>query len=191
MLRLTGASSDREFLNQVMGKSGQNLLECLQCGKCSGGCPIASEKVSGPRRLIAEILSGMKSEALSNPTWWYCVSCGTCATRCPVEINMYEVATALCELAEEFGVRPSEPDIHFFEELFLKSVEKYGRVKELRTVALYNLLTRNPFKDIGKGLTLMKKGAISPLEMLSGWNRDEKVSRIFSLARSAGKGERL
>jgi heterodisulfide reductase subunit C2 len=191
MLRLKGAPSDREFLNEITRRSGQNLLECLQCGKCTGGCPIASEKISGPRRLIAEILVGMKNEALTNPTWWYCVSCGTCMTRCPVEINMYEVATALCEIAEESGIAPSEPDIHLFEELFLKSVEKYGRVKELRTVALYNLMMKNPLKDMDKGLTLMKKGAISPLEMLRGWNKDGKVSRIFALAKSASKGEHV
>jgi len=183
MLRLTGAPSEKNLLDQVMRRSGQNLLECLQCGKCSGGCPIASEKVSGPRRLIAEILSNMRDEALTNPTWWYCVSCGTCMTRCPVEINMYRVATALCEISEEFGVAPSEPDIHRFEDLFLKSVEKYGRVKEVRTVAVYNMVTKNPLKDVDKALILMRKGAMSPLDILRGWTKDPKVSRIFSLAR--------
>ncbi len=189
MLRLTGAPAEKEFLDQVVLRSGQNLLECLQCGKCTGGCPIASETVSGPRQLIAQILSGMSDEALKNPTWWYCVSCGTCMTRCPVEINMYRVATTLCELAEEQGVAPSEPDIHLFEELFLKSVEKYGRVKELRTVATYNLLTKNPFKDLDKAITLMRKGAVSPLEMLTGWTKSPQVSRIFSLARRETEGE--
>ncbi len=189
MLRLTGSSAEKEFLDRVVLRSGQNLLECLQCGKCTGGCPIASETVSGPRRLIAQILSGMSDEALNNPTWWYCVSCGTCMSRCPVEINMYRVATTLCELAEESGVAPSEPDIHLFEKLFLKSVEKYGRVKELRTVTAYNLLTGNPFKDLDKAITLMRKGAVSPLEMLTGWTKSPQVSRIFSLARRETEGE--
>lgn len=189
MLRLTGDSKERDFLNQVIRKSGQNLLECLQCGKCSGGCPIASEEVVGPRRLIAEILYGMKEQALKDPTWWYCVSCGTCVTRCPVEINMYQVATALCELAEEEKITPSEPGIHLFEDLFLKSVQKYGRVQELKTVMAYNLRTLNPFKDIGQGMTLMLKGAISPLEMLKGGKKDEMVSRIFSRIQQTGGGE--
>ncbi len=188
MLRLTGASSEAEFLHHVMQRSGQNLLECLQCGKCAGSCPIASERTSGPRRLVAEILGGMRNEALNNPTWWYCVSCGSCMTRCPVDINMYEVATALCELAQEAGIAPSEPDIHLFEELFLRSVEKYGRVKELRTVAMYNLRTKNPLKDFDKAVTLMRKGAVSPLEMLKGWAKDPKVSRIFALARRTSQG---
>ena len=116
MRRLTGAPAERTFLHEVIQASGQDLLTCLQCGKCSGSCPIASDTVGGPRKAIAAILGGMKDEALKDPTWWYCVSCGTCATRCPVEINFYQVATALCQMAEKAGVAPSEPAIHRFEE---------------------------------------------------------------------------
>jgi heterodisulfide reductase subunit C len=180
MVRLTGAVSERNFLHQVIRESGQNLLECLQCGKCSGGCPITSEGVGGPRRLIAEILSGLREQTLKDPTWWYCVSCGTCATRCPVEINVYKVATVLCEMAEREKLAPSEPDIHRFEELFLSSVRKYGRVRELQTAMAYNVRSWKPFRDAGKGMKLMIKGAISPMEILKGKSRkDGKISRIF------------
>lgn len=180
MLRLTGHATERAFLRRVMDMSGQALLDCLQCGKCSGSCPIASETVGGPRRLIARILAGMKDEALKDPTWWYCVACGTCAGRCPVEINMYRVATALCEIAEDEGVTPSEPDIHLFEDVFLKSVQKSGRVRELQAVMRYNLRTFHPFKDMAPGMKLLFKGAISPKEMLPGGGSDPKVARIFS-----------
>ena len=139
MHRLKGIAQERQFVDEVIEKSGQNLLECLQCGKCTGSCPISSAQVGGPRQLIARILAGMKDEALQDPTWWYCVSCGTCANRCPVEINMYPVATVLCEMAEAQGVVPSEPDIHRFEALFLDSVRRYGRVQELKTVMQFNL----------------------------------------------------
>ncbi len=83
--------NQQDFLQEVMDRSGQNLLACLQCGKCSGGCPIASESVGGPRQLLAKILYGQREAALQDPTWWYCVSCGTCMTRCPVEINVFAV----------------------------------------------------------------------------------------------------
>lgn len=189
MLRLTGEPSERDFLNQVIQKSGQNLLECLQCGKCTAGCPIASTEVGGPRKLIAAILTGAKEEALKDPTWLYCVSCGTCATRCPVEINMYAVATTLCEIAEREGVRPPEPGIHLFEDLFLKSVRKYGRVQELRTVMEFNLRTLNPFKDMTQGMTMMRKGAISPLDIFKAPQKDKSASRIFSKVQKAENGE--
>jgi len=189
MLRLTGDPSERAFLNQVLQKSDQNLLECLQCGKCTAGCPIASEEVGGPRQLIAAILIGMKERALKDPTWVYCVSCGTCATRCPVEINMYAVATTLCELAEKENLIPSAPEIHLFEDLFMKSVLKYGRVQELRTVMEYNLRTFKPLKDFSQGLTLMRKGAISPFEILKGRKKNQAVSRLFSKVQQAENGK--
>jgi heterodisulfide reductase subunit C len=189
MIRMTGAPAEKAFLSQVIEKSGENLLTCLQCGKCSGGCPISSDEVGGPRQLIAKILYGAKEQAFKDPTWWYCVACGTCMTRCPVEINMYRVATALCEMAEHENFKPSEPDIHLLEELFLKSVERYGRVKELKMVMSFNMKTGHPFKDLSEGLTLMRKGAISPFEMIKGGPTDQRVARIFSKLQKEGAGE--
>jgi heterodisulfide reductase subunit C len=179
MLRLRGQSEERDFLGEVMARSGQNLLECLQCGKCSGSCPITSETVGGPRRLIAQILSGMREEALRDPTWWYCVSCGSCASRCPVEINTYEVSTALCEMAEEAGIKPSEPGIHLFEELFLKSVQENGRVQEIQAVLQYNLKSFRPWADATIGMKLMMRGALSPAAMIKSGHKDPKVGQIF------------
>lgn len=185
MLRLTGNPEERDFLSLVIQRSGQNLLKCLQCGKCTGGCPVASQEVGGPRRLIASILTGARDQALKDPTWLYCVSCGTCATRCPAEINVYQVATTLCEIAEKEGTAPSEPGIHLFEKLFLKSVEKYGRAQELKVVMGYNLRTLDPFKDMAQGMKLMRKGAISPWDFLKRKKKDKTASRIFTKVRQA------
>ena len=189
MLRLKGDPQEREFLNQVIEKSGQNLLECLQCGKCSGSCPIISETVRGPRGLISQILIGMKDEALKDPTWWYCVSCGTCANRCPVEINMYQVANTLCEMAENSGIKPAEPEIHLFETLFMSSVEKSGRARELYTVMKYNLRTFQPFKDALAGMNLIFKGAVHPQDILPRIKTDSRVARIFKRVEQMRQGE--
>ncbi len=127
-----------------------------------------------------QILAGMRQASLTNSTWWYCVSCGTCAGRCPVEINMYQVATSLCEMAEAAGIRPAEPAIHLFEALFLKSVQQHGRVQELQTVGEYNLRRLTPFKDALKGMQLMARGAIDPRTVLAaGRRRDAAVAAIF------------
>ena len=179
MLRLKGNPEEKNFLREVIQRSRQNLLECLQCGKCSGSCPITSESVQGPRRLIAMILSGMKLQSLQDPTWWYCVSCGSCASRCPVEINMYQVATTLCEMAEENEIKSSEPVIHLFEDIFLKSVKKNGRVQELKTVMEFNLRRFTPFKDAIKGAKLMVKGAINTKDLTSRAKSDPEILRIF------------
>jgi heterodisulfide reductase subunit C len=181
-----GAATGQDFLAEVVEASGQPLRACLQCGKCSGGCPIASAEVGGPRRLIAEILYDAKQRALEDRTWWRCVACGTCATRCPVEIDVSRVATALCEIAEREGVAPAEPHIHLFEELFLRSVERHGRVNELRVAAAFNLRSGQPLKDARPALALLRKRAISLGDVLRGGRADERVSRVFARARRGG-----
>ena len=188
MLRLKGHATEKQFPEQVMARSGQDLLRCLQCGKCSGSCPITAQTVGGPRRLIARILSGMQEAVLTDPTWWVCVSCGTCATRCPVEINMYAVATTLCEMAAEAGIKASEPDVHRFEERFLKSVEKNGRVRELNTVMAFNLQRLRPFADAAIGAKMALKGIITPGAMLRKNRPDPHVARIFDHLRQRPKG---
>lgn len=190
MMRLTGSAAERDFLARVVEESGQDLSACIQCGKCSGGCPITSGDVGGPRRLIAEIVYGAKRAALEDPTWWYCVACGTCMTRCPVEINVYRVATALCEMAEREGVAPSEPDIHLFEKLFVDSVERHGRANEVRVAAAFNLKTRQPFKDMGAALKLLRKGALSPGDLLRGGRADARIGRLFSKVRALDAKDR-
>jgi heterodisulfide reductase subunit C2 len=129
----------------------------------------------------------MQEQALKDPTWWYCVSCGTCATRCPVEINMYAVSTALCEMAAEQGIEASEKGIHLFEELFLKSVEKNGRLREITTVAAFNFRMGRPFADMAIGTKMVQKGVFSPFAMLRKGHRDSRVNRIFQKIRQQQK----
>ena len=188
MFRLKGHVQEKQFQEIVMERSGQNLLQCLQCGKCSGSCPITSESVGGPRRLIARILGGMQADALQDPTWWYCVSCGSCATRCPVEINMYAVSTTLCEMAAEQGIKPSEPGIHLFEELFLSAVEKSGRAQEMNTALQFNLRSLKPFADVGIGVKMALKGNLSPAAIIGRGHHDSKVAQIFKTIKHKKKG---
>lgn len=93
---------------------------------------------------------------------------------------MYQVATTLCEMAEQAGVAPCEPDIHRFENLFLQSVRRYGRVQELKTAMQFNLRTGRPFKDAKKGLRLMRKGALSPAHFFKGSRKDPGIAEIFA-----------
>jgi heterodisulfide reductase subunit C len=179
MFSLKGHATEKKFMEEVIERSGQNLLRCLQCGKCSGSCPITSDTMGGPRRLIARILCGMKEEALRDPTWWYCVSCGSCASRCPVEINAYALATTLCEMAAEEGIKPSEPGIHLFEEIFLKSIEKNGRAREINTLVEFNMRSLRPFADVDIGIKMALKGTILPMAILRRGHSNKEITKIF------------
>jgi hypothetical protein len=100
---------------------------------------------------------------------------------------MYAVSTALCEMAAEQGIEASEPGIHLFEELFLKSVEKNGRVRELNTVMAFNLRSLRPFADAAIGARMARKGLVSPVALLRRGRRDRKVTEIFQKVRQQQK----
>lgn len=65
-----------------------NLEQCLQCGKCTGNCPVAAITPSyNPRQVIHDILTGSRERLLDSEEIWRCMWCANCYRVCPVDIN--------------------------------------------------------------------------------------------------------
>lgn len=86
------------FVDKVQELSGQNLLACYQCGKCSAGCPAVAEMDILPNQIIRFAQLGLKDELLASKAIWICASCFTCNARCPKGINIAEVIEALRQI---------------------------------------------------------------------------------------------
>jgi len=86
------------FVQKVQELSGQNLLVCYQCGKCSAGCPVVSKMDILPNQIIRFAQLGLKDELLQSRSIWICASCMTCNTRCPKGINIAEVFEAIRQI---------------------------------------------------------------------------------------------
>ena len=86
------------FVAKIQELSGQNLLECYQCGKCSAGCPAVSQMDILPNQIIRYAQLGLKDEVLQSKSIWICASCMTCNSRCPKGINIAEVIEALRQI---------------------------------------------------------------------------------------------
>ncbi len=86
------------FVGKVEELSGQNLLACYQCGKCSAGCPAVSEMDILPNQIIRYAQLGFKNELLRSKSIWVCASCFTCNSRCPKGINIAEVIEAIRQI---------------------------------------------------------------------------------------------
>jgi heterodisulfide reductase subunit C len=84
-----------DFVRKVEELSGQKLLACYQCGKCSAGCPAAPEMDILPNQVIRYAQLGLKDELLSAKSVWVCASCYTCNVRCPKGIKIAEVMEAV------------------------------------------------------------------------------------------------
>ena len=84
-----------DFVRKVEELSGQKLLACYQCGKCSAGCPAAPEMDILPNQVIRYAQLGLKDELLAAKSVWVCASCYTCNVRCPKGIKIAEVMEAV------------------------------------------------------------------------------------------------
>jgi Fe-S oxidoreductase len=57
--------------------------KCIQCGLCSGSCPMSEAMDFPPRKAAKMIADGRFEEVVSSNTPWLCVACHTCQVRCP------------------------------------------------------------------------------------------------------------
>jgi Fe-S oxidoreductase len=72
------------------------LLACIQCGKCTGGCPMALKTRLNPRALIYRLLiAGNGFDVEGRDELWDCTTCSTCYSRCPKQVNPMEAIIAM------------------------------------------------------------------------------------------------
>jgi heterodisulfide reductase subunit C len=168
---------DLDFMEEVYRiPGGGRLKECIQCGTCSGSCPVSWAMEESPRQIIAMIRAGMKDRVLESATPWTCASCYQCTVRCPQEIKITDVMYILKRMSIRANARRSR-GIALFSKTFIKVVRQTGRNNEARLLVDYAMGT-NPFasiKDAGLGLGLKTRGRLplsaKPVKDLAGLRR--------------------
>jgi heterodisulfide reductase subunit C len=158
------AHRDLEFAQWVKELDGaEHLKECIQCGVCSGNCPLGRYMDYSPRRLIHIAKEGFKEEVLGSFTIWLCTSCYACATDCPREIKVTDIIYALKRRAIEEDYYPKKFPIPALAREFGKMVREHGRVSEARLALTVFLKTnvRRAFRMSDLGKDLMRTGRFS------------------------------
>lgn len=84
-----------EFVKRVEEISGQNLLSCNQCGKCSAGCPMAFAMDLLPNQVMRLVQLGLEEDIARCKTIWLCASCLCCTVRCPRGVDLSKVIEAV------------------------------------------------------------------------------------------------
>ncbi|MEW6607374.1 MAG: 4Fe-4S dicluster domain-containing protein [bacterium] len=146
---------------QVREKSNQNVNKCLQCLKCSSGCPIASWMDYKPNQINRMIQMGDKDRVLCSSVIWLCVGCQTCLTRCPMQIDIPRVMDTLREIAIKEKIPSKQPNVTMFHQLFLNSVKRWGRAHEVELIGLFKLKSGNLFQDMQAGQQMFLKGKLN------------------------------
>ena len=103
-VRLSRDMIASDFVKLVNEISGQNVLNCYQCGRCSSGCPLTFAMKLLPNQLIRLVQLGLEKEALETNTPWVCASCLTCHARCPLGVDLAKVMDALRKIMLRPGI---------------------------------------------------------------------------------------
>jgi heterodisulfide reductase subunit C len=153
--------------------SGQSLLSrirevtrldpalCYQCGKCSAGCPMASEMDLKTNEIIRLLQLDAQERLLSSESIWMCLTCETCTTRCPNMFDPAAIIDALREIIvkEHPGFIPRR--IAAFHTAFLDQIRSHGRVFEFGLVASYKLRSGALFADVDSVPGMMARGKLA------------------------------
>ncbi len=171
---------------EVKASSGASPMSCYQCTKCSSGCPVAGRGDLKPHELVRLVQMDQREAVLGSRFIWECTSCQTCVTRCPAEggHRRHERRAAGAQPAREEW-RPRARPFPVFNETFLNSVRKRGRVHELGLMAAFKLRTRRLFEDFDKAPMMLKKGKLPLLGARVGGRRERE--KLFRRAAQGGK----
>lgn len=151
------------FQARVERLSGEPVGSCIQCGTCSGSCPMSAHMRYTPRHMVEMVRAGMEREVLASGVWWYCASCYSCAVRCPRDINVTHVMAAL----KRMTIRRSGDRAAAFYRTFGWVTRTWGRLQEIALMGLFMMRT-NPFSAFGYapfGLKLFLRGRLNVLDI--------------------------
>jgi quinone-modifying oxidoreductase subunit QmoC len=155
--------ADPQWAQQVAERPGcEELFSCLQCGTCSGTCPLSIYMDFGPRKIISLVREGFREDALRSQTIWLCASCYSCAVHCPRQIHITDVMYSLKREAIQEKLYPKRFPIPVLAQEFYKMVRRYGRSSEFWLVLRMALRT-NPLQLLtmaGSGWQLMRTGRL-------------------------------
>ncbi len=170
--------AEPEWPHQLTKLPGcERLFSCIQCGTCSGTCPLSIYMDYTPRRIINLVREGFRKEALGSQTIWLCASCYSCAVHCPQDIHLTDIMYSLKREAIRHQMSPKRFPIPVLAREFYEIVKSRGRSSEIWLV-LRMALKSNPFvlfTMMRSGWGLFRTGRISL--------KSEKIRRVHELRR--------
>jgi len=87
--------------------SKEQIDYCMECGVCTGSCPISRVLPTfSPRQMIKRALMDRDETLLQGRELWACLTCSRCSSRCPVQIDFPDFTRGYRELARDEGNTP-------------------------------------------------------------------------------------
>ncbi|HEY5386482.1 MAG TPA: 4Fe-4S dicluster domain-containing protein [Thermoleophilia bacterium] len=175
------SDSRSTLAGEILEATGVNAAACYQCGKCSAGCPMASESALRPHTVMRLVMQDRREEALADESIWLCLTCETCSARCPNACDPARVIDAVRELSVEAGAADMPRTISAFHKAFLEQIRSNGRLHEFGMVVEYKLRSGDLMKDVTSAPGMLSRGKLSfRAERIEGV---DEIKRIFAKCR--------
>ena len=161
----TKPTFSQEVSNLLHASHGNPLNTCIQCGTCSGTCPVAEYMDHTPRRLIGMINADLKDEVMESNTFWFCASCFHCTVRCPSKSDIAGLMYGLKRYSIWRRQYPEDAIVPVFSETFVKSILRGGRSYEpvLAPSYIFSYGVREFLNEAHTATNLMLKGRLPVL----------------------------
>lgn len=122
-----------------MTDQAKEILNCIQCGTCSGSCPFADQMDHAPRAIFALIRDNDMEVVLASNTMWFCSSCYQCMDRCPQEIPVTDIMYTLKQMAVSRNTAPTGVKMPDLYDAFARNLTRFGRVSDPLVMARYGM----------------------------------------------------
>lgn len=161
------------FLREVEAhvEEGEWVKMCMQCGVCSGSCPLGNAWQHPPQELFMMIRAGKRDEVLASESMWMCTSCYNCITRCPRGLPITHIMHGLANYANRLGLAPKMNPTRRFAKIFWDNIAVTGRVNETKlSLKLYfmdGVVTgvKRAFAMKNVGLGMLRTGRLNPFAL--------------------------
>jgi heterodisulfide reductase subunit C2 len=171
------SAPSRTLASEILEATGINASTCYQCGKCSAGCPMASESDLRPHNVMRLVIQDRREKALADESIWLCLTCETCSSRCPNACDPARVIDAVREMSIEAGVADPPRNVAAFHRAFLEQIRTNGRLHEVGMVMEYKLRSGDLMKDVTNAPGMLSRGKLSfRAERIEGV---DEIKRIF------------
>jgi quinone-modifying oxidoreductase subunit QmoC len=164
------------FLKEVEAnvEEGEWVKMCMQCGVCSGSCPLGKHWEHPPQEIFMMIRANKREEVLSTDSMWMCTSCYNCIARCPRGLPITHIMHGLAVYSKRLGLTQQKQPTAEFSQIFWDNLMKKGRVNELKLgLSMYfkdgfGQGVKNAMANQKLGQNMMKAKRMNAMEFFGG-----------------------
>ncbi|MET0029344.1 MAG: 4Fe-4S dicluster domain-containing protein [Candidatus Thiodiazotropha sp.] len=164
------------FLKEVEAnvEEGEWVKMCMQCGVCSGSCPLGKHWDHPPQEIFMMIRANKREEVLSSDSMWMCTSCYNCIARCPRGLPITHIMHGLAVYSKRLGLTQQKQPTAEFSQIFWDNLMKKGRVNELKLgLSMYfkdgfGQGVKNAMANQKLGQNMMKAKRMNAMEFFGG-----------------------